>query len=118
MRFFSICLTIAASGLSQAASFDCNKASQPVEHLICDTPSVSKLDEALAISYGNMIASNIGKGARSDLKLTQRKWLISRGKCTDAACLEKAYRSRIDEVCEYPVISGIHPGCTYPEDMR
>jgi uncharacterized protein len=40
-----VCLT------AQAASFDCAKAQSKVEHLICDNPEISKLDEELNAAH-------------------------------------------------------------------
>ncbi len=36
----------------------------------------------------------------------------------DGACIEAAYRSRVDDVCDYPVISGIHPSCTSSDEIK
>jgi uncharacterized protein len=43
-----------------AASFDCNKASTSVEKQICGDTLLSRLDDALAENYQNMVASDIG----------------------------------------------------------
>ena len=104
--------------LSHAASFDCQKASTSVEKEICSNPTLGKLDEALAENYKYMMASNIGDGARKDLKQTQRAWIAKRNKCADGKCIEAAYRSRVDDVCDYPVISGIHPSCTSSDEIK
>jgi uncharacterized protein YecT (DUF1311 family) len=97
---------------SWSPSFDCAKASTFAEKSICTDTLLGKFDGALAENYKYMLASDIGDGARNDLKATQRKWLLERNKCTDNQCLANAYRKRIDEVCEYPVVSGLHPDCT------
>lgn len=99
-------------------SFDCSKASTFSEKAICSDPLLGKLDGALSENYKSMLASNIGEGARSDLKTTQRKWLTERNKCTDNQCLANAHRKRIDEVCVYPVISGVHPVCTNSDEIK
>lgn len=71
---------------------------------------LGKLDDALSNNYQVMSASNIGNGARKNLKSTQKQWLVARNKCTDKTCLLEAYRKRVDEICEnYPVISGVFP---------
>ena len=36
---------------AQGASFDCGKAGTKVEHIICDNPEISKLDDELSQSY-------------------------------------------------------------------
>ncbi len=65
-----------------------------------------------------MRVANIGDGARRDLQATQKKWLVERNRCSGEKCVEKAYRKRIDEICEYPVLAGIHPGCISADDIR
>lgn len=111
-----------AQALPQATwkpSFDCSKASTFSEKAICSEPLLGKLDGALSENYKSMLASNIGEGARTDLKATQRKWLSAeRNKCTDNQCLVNAYRKRMDEVCDYPVISGAHPICTNSDEIK
>jgi uncharacterized protein YecT (DUF1311 family) len=99
-------------------SFDCAKASSFSEKTICTDTLLGKLDGALAENYKYMLASDIGDGARNDLKATQRKWLAERNKCTDNQCLANAYQKRIDEVCEYPVISGVHPVCISSDEIK
>jgi len=99
-------------------SFDCAKASTLSENAICTDALLGKLDGALAENYKYMLASDIGDGARNDLKATQRKWLAERNKCKENQCLVSTYRKRIDEVCEYPVISGAHPACTSSDVIK
>lgn len=99
-------------------SFDCSKASTFSEKAICSDPLLGKLDGALSENYKSMLASNIGEGARSDLKTTQRKWLTERNKCTSNQCLTDAYRKRVDEVCDQTVISGVIGSCTNSDDIK
>ena len=101
-----------------APSFDCSKAASAAEKSICSDPLLGKLDGTLAQNYKFMLASNIGEGAKSDLKQTQKKWLSQRNQCKTNECLVSAYRSRVDEVCEYPVISGVHPVCVSAADIK
>ena len=101
-----------------AASFDCTKASGYAEKEVCSDPILSVLDEKLAENYEYMRAANIGEEARKGLRATQTKWLALRNKCADKSCLLKAYTKRLDEICEYPVISGAHPSCTTSEEVK
>lgn len=103
---------------SWSPSFDCGKASNFSEKAICTDTLLGKLDGALAENYKYMLASDIGDGARNDLKTTQKKWLAERNKCEDNQCLASVYRKRINEVCEYPVISGAHPVCTNSDEIK
>lgn len=99
-------------------SFDCSKASTFPEKAVCTDSLLGKLDGALSENYKYMLASDIGDGARNDLKATQRQWLADRNKCTDNQCLENSYRNRMDEVCDYPVITGIHPICVSSDEIQ
>lgn len=119
MKMFSFTLGLVLLSLnSSAASFDCNKASTAIEREICGDYLLGKLDDALTQNYKHMLSANIGDGAKNDLKSTQKKWLAVRNKCTSKACLVDAYRQRVDEVCEYPVISGAHPMCTSSDEIK
>lgn len=99
-------------------SFDCAKASNFSEKAICSDTLLGNLDGALSENYKYMLASDIGDGARADLKETQKKWLNERNKCVSNQCLADVYKKRIDQVCEYPVISGVHPICTSSADIK
>jgi hypothetical protein len=99
-------------------SFNCNKAATFVETSICSESILGSLDGALSENYKYMLASDIGEGAVEDLKSTQKKWMAERNKCTTIQCIEGFYRTRIDEVCEYPVISGVHPVCTMSVEIK
>ena len=114
-----ILLAFVASALpavSHAASFDCAKAASFVEKAICSNATLSRLDDALSENYSSMRAANIGDGARKHLQASQKKWLAERNRCADEKCVASAYRKRIDEICEYPVVSGVHPGCISPDE--
>ena len=109
---------VATAPTSARPSFDCAKASTPVETAICGAPELARLDAALAENYRNINNSNIGDGARADLKLTQRQWAAERNKCSTNQCINAAYRIRLDKVCEYPVLSGAHPPCTSANEIK
>jgi uncharacterized protein YecT (DUF1311 family) len=116
----SICAFASATALicisypAKAALFNCGKASSYSEHMVCAVPQLSSLDEVLAHNYGVMKAANIGEGARTDLKVTQRAWLVERDQCDNVDCLIDIYRQRVDEICYYPVLSGVFPDCRSP----
>lgn len=108
----------ALTPLTQAASFDCQKAGTAIERQICSDGYLNGLDDVLGANYKKMMASNIGSGAQENLISTQRQWLTSRNRCQDRQCLVNAYKVRIEEICDYPVLSGAHPGCGTPEDYK
>lgn len=103
---------------AHAVSFDCAKATTFVEKEICGNSLLGKFDDALSENYKYMLASNIGDGARKNLRATQKKWLSERNKCTNNICLVDAYKKRVDEICDYPVISGAYPMCTSSDDIK
>lgn len=110
-RFSFLLLCAFTAPVVTAASFDCAKAVSPVEQMICSDRLLSRLDDALAENYKNMLSANFG-GSKADLRRSQRGWLAQRDKCRDSACLVDMYRLRVGETCEYGVVSGVHPGCT------
>jgi uncharacterized protein len=78
-----------------AASFDCAKAGSAVEHMICQDPAVSSLDERLAGAYKAASARDPG------VKAAQRDWLANtRNKCGTTACLAEAYTARLDALAK------------------
>jgi uncharacterized protein YecT (DUF1311 family) len=86
-----------------APSFDCSKASGPVEALICSDPELAALDVELARLYQAVSAKMSGR-ERKTLRTYQRGWLKGRNDCWKAvgvgvrACVEASYRGRIQEL--------------------
>lgn len=107
-----------AAQATLSPSFNCAKASTFSEKAICTDTLLGKLDGALAENYKSMLAADIGDGTKNELKATQRKWIAERNKCADNQCVANIYRKRIDEICEYPVISGVHPVCTNSDEIK
>ncbi len=107
----------AASAPPVSPSFDCARASSFVEQAICSDATLAALDAALARNYGRMLAADIGEGERGHLRRSQRAWIAERDRCTTGACVEAAYRQRVDAVCEAPVLSGVHPVCTASDEI-
>jgi uncharacterized protein len=71
-------LLLAAPAFAQSAqpSFDCAKAATPVEHAICESPSVAAIDADMAASY----AEALRRSADPDsLRREQRDWAAQRG---------------------------------------
>jgi uncharacterized protein len=108
---------VSLSSSALAVSFDCTKASTFVEKTICSDPLLGKLDDALSKNYKQMLVTDFG-GSVVDLRNEQRQWVSSRNKCTTRECLIAAYKNRIDETCDYGVVSGVHPDCVHAEDLE
>lgn len=89
VRLLTALLAVIASH-AHAASFDCTKARTQVEHLVCDTPTLSQLDETLAAMYKAALTSDPAARQR------QLTWLReTRDRCNDAQCLAAAYQTQI-----------------------
>lgn len=82
---------------AQAASFDCRKAQSAVETMVCTDGPLSRLDEELAVVYGEVLAITPDQGL---LKKQQREWLESRNRCKEIPCVEDSYRGRLAELNE------------------
>jgi len=94
----TLAVTLLAASLSYGASFDCRKASNDIEFMICDDDELSKLDEELAAAYRD------AKNRRdiAELKGEQKYWMNNvRANCSTVSCLISTYRQRIDELYSY-----------------
>lgn len=83
---------------TQAASFDCAKASTKVEKMICGDAELSKLDEELGKAYGEALQKASDPAA---LRQQQRKWLKKRNGCTNADCVGIAYHERLSALTSF-----------------
>lgn len=110
-RLVAISALVLASALpgaapSQAASFDCAKASAPDERAVCANPALSALDSEMGglwFAYSRLPMLMGGNGNRRD---EARDFLAARGKCGgDAGCLTVLYQARIatlkDQIAAY-----------------
>ncbi len=100
-----------------AVSFDCSKATTFVEKTICSDAKLSEMDDALNDNYRSMASSNFG-GSVKELKKEQIRWIKQRNKCQTRQCIVDSYKKRLDETCDYGVISGAHPICKYSSDFE
>ncbi len=80
---------------ASATSFDCVKAKSKVEHIICDNPEISKLDEQLAAAYK---AALHNKAYADVIRVAQKRWIEVRNACPDAECVTGTYESRLSEL--------------------
>lgn len=83
---------------SLAASFDCSRASTPVERLTCANPQVSAADDQMAQAYGAVL-ERLPHEWQMRLKANQKAWLhYVRAACaldSDLArCLADRYKQR------------------------
>jgi uncharacterized protein len=95
------------------ASFDCGKASTPVERTICKSPELAKADRDVSAAYV-ALAGKLSAAAKDHLVKDQQRWVGNRNRaCTgeDAAtCLKSRYENRLALLKEfgagaYPFVS-------------
>lgn len=91
-------ISIAVYGVNlEAASFDCAKASTPIEKLICSNDYVSQLDEDLGQAYKEALVKYADK--KDMIIRQQRNWIKwIRSQCGDPSCLDTLYRARLGEI--------------------
>jgi uncharacterized protein len=81
---------------AHATSFDCNRGHSLTEKMICNDPALSKLDDTLGQLYWK--ARRRVTNRRAFLTDSDSKWTWREENCRDAACLDKWYTTRIDEL--------------------
>ncbi len=86
---------------AQTASYDCTRAATTTEIAVCDNPSLSRMDEDLAVQYRDLL--NQLPPRRADrLRDDQRSWLTARNSCgADVRCLRARYQERLARLSEY-----------------
>lgn len=87
------------SVITQAASFDCKKASTVVEQLICNDETLGKLDEQLSETYKSLLQTT---NDRPVLITTQQDWLTARNQCKTPECVEQSYHNRLSQFAVMP----------------
>lgn len=82
--------------MTYAASFDCDKASTPIEKTLCQDDSLSEYDEIMAYAYQQLQKLDASNAAEH--KSQQKQWIEKRNsECMDgsADCLLELYSNRI-----------------------
>ncbi len=72
MRWIFVFVSLLWALPAHAASFDCAKAGTEIEHAICNSPELSRLDEAMAAAYRSVPKSN---KYFDTLRQGQKAWL-------------------------------------------
>lgn len=89
-------LLVFAGTDARAASFPCARAATCTEHVICQTPQLSRMDEQMAQLYF-LLQSQVAD--RASLQRSQGIWLSRRDGCgCNANCLMGAYEERIQQL--------------------
>lgn len=101
-RWIFCCVLLVLGTSLHAASFDCDKASDKIEKIICGSRSLSSLDSALSAIYQKVYAAS-DSSAKAKLLSNQRAWVHhARYVCGDEECLTIAYEARIDQLTHFP----------------
>jgi uncharacterized protein len=91
----------ALPGMAGAQSFNCNYAKAPDEVMICNSPTLSRLDEQMSVMYFQT-KNAMSEVPRAQLESDQAAWLRGRQMCGgDPVCLEESYRRRIRQLSNY-----------------
>lgn len=101
-RLFMLMLLMSGCISARAASFDCQKATTPVEQAICADSTLSDKDGTIAESY-QQLTSLLPEVEKSTLRTEQRSWLKQRNTCasnsaTFNACLTQRLSERESEL--------------------
>lgn len=96
-RLMATLVLAAAAPLAAAASFNCAKAVQPMEKLICGDPTLSALDGRLGTAYQRALTRSKDIDA---VRQWQRMWLRAPdlSSCKTADCVIPYYQARIVEL--------------------
>lgn len=98
-RFAALGAALACSN-SYAASFDCDGPTLTrVEKMICARQELGRLDDDMALAYRN---AHMLAGTPAEVTASQRRWLASRNRCEDAACVARSYPVRLNELRHTP----------------
>jgi uncharacterized protein YecT (DUF1311 family) len=89
-----------ASSTPAKPSFDCSKASTPVELAICSDTRLSEIDANVALIFKEALSEVEDKNT---FRAEQRQWLVQRDReCTQAAdiklCLAQHYVNRLKQI--------------------
>jgi uncharacterized protein len=113
-----VLLTLAPPAM--AVSFDCAKATTPLEHAICDDPTLSAADDVLAKAFATA-TGGLTKPSVAAMRADQRQWLdFSQRACTDTAeplttgsynaeqieCLAGQFKSRATDLEDSRMLGG------------
>lgn len=78
----------------KAPSFACRPGLRPAETTICSDSGLARLDRDLLIAYARAVGVTTSE-TRRDLLARQSAWISRRNACSDAPCIERAYRDQL-----------------------
>jgi uncharacterized protein YecT (DUF1311 family) len=88
------------------ASFDCAKATTPVEKTICGSLELASWDRSVAAAWSNLLRGRTAK--HPQFHEEQKRWLRERDACgTNVACIEDHLARRVGELVEEDSAAGV-----------
>ena len=92
---FLAALLLPMTAIAAETSFDCSKASNMTEKIICQDATLTQLDRKMGQTYAAAKQGYL-KNEMQSLKSSQRTWIKRRNLCkTDKKCIVKVYQERI-----------------------
>jgi uncharacterized protein len=89
------CANAWAANEADKPAFDCARAKNAAERMICADRSLAALDQRLARLYADTLALAFD---RERLRASQLAWLRERDKCSTGDCIRTAYEQRIEAI--------------------
>jgi uncharacterized protein len=94
-RFLLLLIVANLCSPAFAASFDCNRATEAVEKMVCGNEQLSQLDTELGSAY-ELALGDASLNQKPERIAEQRAWISNvRDKCTDTDCLLREYSTRL-----------------------
>lgn len=111
---------VLSATFGHAASFDCGRARQPIEKMICENQDLSRADDELGLSYAYLESRCSSLFEEKNVKASQRTWLAGRKKLweqgqSDPTFLADTYRERNTFLSA--LVSQCAPGYPKPESV-
>lgn len=111
LRALAFCSIVSSgllwAGVANSASFDCAKATTPMEKGICDTTEINRLDGKMGQLYERLL-NELAPEPRKHLVREQRAWLEIRNNRCDPSivgtsegfrrCMDHLYETRINHL--------------------
>ena len=87
------------AGANSKPSFDCGKASAPVDRMICSNARLAGLDQLMTARWNKLYhSSHACPDCSTNLLSEQRAWIHQKNACGDSSCVEAAYTKRISDL--------------------
>lgn len=88
---------VAALGRDFSPSFNCRRATSWVNRVVCNDKELAALDVRMSDAYGDAVTA-AGPAGERRIDTDQARFLAQRARCRNAACVDRAYRIRIEEL--------------------